>query len=209
MSNKIQDLEALQDIRKMMERSSRFISLSGWSGVTAGLAALGGAFVAKTQIDHYYSDYSSESACPACLKYNLLLTAGAVFLVALGSAFFFTFARARKEGIAVWGSASKRLLWNTLLPMAAGGLVIWRMMDLQQYDLVAAVSLIFYGLALINGSKYTLGEVRYLGYAIIVTGLIALWMPRSGLYVWAFGFGILHIVYGLAMWWKYDRRDRA
>jgi hypothetical protein len=138
-----------------------------------------------------------------------MVIAGAVFTVALLGAFFFTYAKARKENIAVWGNASKRLLWNTLLPMGAGGLVIWRMMDLQQYELVAPVSLIFYGLALINGSKYTLGEVKYLGYAIILTGIAGLWMIGSGLYIWAFGFGILHIIYGFTMWMKYDRRDNA
>jgi hypothetical protein len=209
MSNKIQDLEALQDIRKMMERSSRFISLSGWSGVAAGLAALVGAFFGKKEIDSYYAGYPNGENCPSCLKFNLMVIAGAVFTVALLGAFFFTYAKARKENIAVWGNASKRLLWNTLLPMGAGGLVIWRMMDLQQYELVAPVSLIFYGLALINGSKYTLGEVKYLGYAIILTGIAGLWMIGSGLYIWAFGFGILHIIYGFTMWMKYDRRDNA
>jgi hypothetical protein len=79
-------------------------------------------------------------------------------------------------------------------------------MELKQYDLIPAASLIFYGLALINGSKYTLGEVRYLGFAQLITGFIALWFVGSGLYFWAFGFGILHIIYGVAMWWKYERR---
>ncbi len=91
--------------------------------------------------------------------------------------------------------------------MIAGGFILWRMTDLKQYDLVAATSLIFYGLALLNGSKYTMGEVRYLGYAQIITGIIGLWLVRSGIYIWAFGFGILHIIYGIAMWWKYDRRN--
>jgi hypothetical protein len=90
--------------------------------------------------------------------------------------------------------------------MGVGGVVILRMISLQYYDLVAAVSLIFYGLALINGSKYTLGEVKYLGYAIVITGLIGLWIPRQGLLLWALGFGVLHILYGFTMWWKYERR---
>jgi hypothetical protein len=137
---------------------------------------------------------------------DLILIAGGVFLVALSTAFLFTWTKAKKEGVAIWGTTSKRLLWNTILPMGVGGVVILRMISLQYYDLVAAVSLIFYGLALINGSKYTLGEVKYLGYAIVITGLIGLWIPRQGLLLWALGFGVLHILYGFTMWWKYERR---
>ena len=79
-------------------------------------------------------------------------------------------------------------------------------MELKQYDVIAGGSLIVYGLALINGSKYTLGEIRYLGYAELITGIISLWLPEYGLYFWAFGFGLLHIIYGFTMWWKYDYR---
>ncbi len=201
------NLDALQDIRKMMERSSRFISLSGWSGIAAGVCALIGAWFAHEKIVAYYANYSVAAGCPACLKKELIIIAITVFIAAFGSATFFTWLKSKKDGVAIWGTTARRLLWNTLLPMVAGGFILWRMIDLKQYDLVAAGSLIFYGLALVNGSKYTMGEVRYLGYAQIITGIIGLWLVRSGIYIWAFGFGILHIVYGMAMWWKYDRRN--
>lgn len=202
-----QDLTALQDIRKMMERSSRFISLSGWSGISAGICALAGAWLAHRKLLAYYNDYSRVDSCPACLRNELLQIAIAVFIAAFATAMFFTYLKTRKDGVAIWGTTARRLLWNALLPMAAGGFVIWRMILLQQYDLVAGSCLIFYGLALINGSKYTMGEVRYLGYGQLITGIAGLWLTRSGLYLWAFGFGILHIIYGIAMWWKYDRRE--
>ncbi|MGB4773395.1 MAG: hypothetical protein WBP58_18160 [Chitinophagaceae bacterium] len=209
MSEIEQELQALQDIRKMMEKSSRFISLSGWSGVSAGLAALAGAYIAHQRITTYFANWSIDDSCPDCLMRDLIIIASSVFLVALATAFLFTWTRAKKEGVAIWGTTSKRLLWNTILPMVVGGVVILRMISLQYYDLVAAVSLIFYGLALINGSKYTLGEVKYLGYAIVIIGLVGLWVPRQGLLLWALGFGVLHILYGFVMWWKYERRISA
>lgn len=194
----------------MMERSGRFISLSGWSGITAGACALIGAWLANQRIRLYYSEeYTLQPGCPSCLKNDLILIAAGVFLGAFISATLFTFIKSRKEGVAIWGNAARRLLWNTLLPMIAGGFLIWRMMELKHYELIAPSSLIFYGLALINGSKYTMGEVRYLGYAQIITGLFCLWSARAGLECWAFGFGILHIFYGVAMWWKYDRKQAA
>jgi hypothetical protein len=201
------NLDTLREIRQIMDRSSRFISLSGWSGVVAGLSALAGAWWAHDMIDRYYREsYGTPSACPACLKQDLILVAAAVFLVAFSGAVLFTYRKSRRDGIPFWGVSAKRLMWNTVLPMAVGAVFIWRLMELRQYELVAPASLLFYGLALVNGSRFTLGEVRYLGYAIILTGLVNLWFPGSGLYFWAFGFGVLHITYGLAMWWRYDRQ---
>lgn len=200
MSTSQQNLEALQDIRKMMDRSSRFISLSGWSGIVAGVIALAGVWFAHQKLSVSYDD-------PGVLLSELMTIAAVVFVAAFVSAIGLTLIKSRKQGVAFWGSSAKRLIWNTLLPMIAGGFLIWRMIDMQQYELIPAASLIFYGLALINGSKYTLGEVRFLGYAELLTGIISLWYTDSALYFWAFGFGILHIMYGVAMWWKYERRE--
>lgn len=206
MSSEITGLETLQDIRKMMERSSRFISLSGWSGVAAGSCALLGAWFGWNRITQYYNfEYGNSSACLDCLRNDLLIIAAVVFLGALVSALFFTYLRSRREGVAIWGLAVRRLLWNTLMPMAAGGLFILKLVTLHQYELVASASLVFYGLALVNGSRFTIGEIRWLGYAEILTGLVCLWIPRAGFFCWAIGFGVLHILYGLAMWWKYER----
>jgi hypothetical protein len=196
------NLDAIKDIRKIMERSSRFISLSGWSGISAGICALAGAWIAHTRIMAYYKESAN---CPACLKTDLVIIATVVFVAAFVSAVFFTYLKTRKENVAIWDKSARRLLWNTMLPMIVGGLVIWKMTDLRYYELVAPSALIFYGLSLVNGSKYTMGEVRYLGYGQIITGIFAMYLIHYGLYAWAFGFGVLHIVYGIAMWWKHER----
>jgi hypothetical protein len=205
MDHSTANLDTLRDIKRMMERSSRFISLSGWSGIAAGLIALAGAGIAHHRIGIYYRNEYPAGPCPACLKDDLLVTGACVFIAAFIAAFLFTLLKSRKEGVAIWGNAARRLLWNTLLPMAAGGCLLWRMMELKQYEFISSGCLLFYGLGLINGSKYTMGEVRWLGYGEILLGIIGLWMPASGLLLWALGFGVLHIIYGAAMWWKYDR----
>jgi hypothetical protein len=208
MSSNEQNLDAIREIRQMMDRSSRFISLSGWSGVLAGICALVGAWLARQKMQSYNQlDQNSPQACPNCLRNDLLVIAMVVFVVAFTGAILFTYLKSRGDGIAIWGSSARRLLWNTLLPMAAGAFLIGRMIELSQYELVASASLVFYGLALVNGSKFTLGEVRFLGYAILVTGIASLWWIGYGLYFWAFGFGVLHIVYGISMWLKYDRKS--
>jgi hypothetical protein len=194
----------------MMERSSRFFSLSGWSGIAAGVCALAGAWIANKHIMSYYrEELTTHSACSACLKKELFIIGSCLFIAAFIAATLFTFLKSKKEGVAIWGNAAKRLLWNTLLPMAAGGFLLLRMIQLKQYELIAPGSLIFYGIALVGGSKYTMGEVRWLGYAEILLGILNLWILHSGLIFWALGFGVLHIIYGALMWWKYDRLSPA
>lgn len=203
MNEQEQSLKALKDIRQIMERSNRFISLSGWSGVAAGLCALVGAGFARHFIDEYQAAGSHLSAYD--LERILMLVAALTFVAAFVFSFAFTYTRSRKQGMPVWGAIAKRLLFNTMVPLLAGGLVAYRLLELEQYGLIAPLCLLFYGLALINGSKYTLGEIKYLGYCLLFLGIVSLWIPGYGLYFWALGFGILHIVYGAVMWWKYER----
>jgi len=203
-----QQLEALQDIKKMMERSSRFISLSGFSGISAGLCAFVGAWLGWKEIQNFkqgtgnYSDQRSVLE----LEKALITIASGVLIAALILAFLFTYRRARKNNLSVWDLTARRLMINTLVPLATGGLFIMGLMYHGATAFVGPACLVFYGLALVNGSKYTLGEIRYLGYGEIILGLLNLWMLGYSLVFWTIGFGGLHIFYGIIMWWKYDRK---
>ena len=209
MNDKNQQIETtLHDIKNIMERSSRFISLSGWSGVAAGLCALGGAWYTTTQIECWKrGDCEFErlmSSGGLDYQSTLLRIALVTFAAAVVSAFVFTYLRSRKTGVPLWDHTTRRLTINVAVPMIVGGLFIYRMMDMGFYQLVAPACLLFYGLALVNASKYTLGEIRYLGYGQLLLGIWNLWSLGYGLYFWAAGFGVLHIIYGLLMWWKYE-----
>lgn len=211
-----QSLEELQHIKKIMERSSRFISLSGLSGVSAGIAALIGAWLAYPYV-FGYRDYIIDSRVAivqamdhdysVILNSKLFWIAAGTFFTALISAFIFTWLKSRREGIPLWGTTARRLLINVSIPLLVGGIFLFKLIHFGTFGLIAPGCLIFYGLALINASKYTLDEVRYLGYAQILLGLINLWKVGYGLYFWALGFGVLHIMYGIAMWYKYERKQ--
>jgi hypothetical protein len=194
-----------------MERSSRFISLSGWSGICAGVCALVGAIAAYLRIKkHSVQDVSIDNGVRYGVEStniinDLLWIAGIVFVAAFLSAFFFTYQRSKKNNTPIWDPISRRLIWNTVIPMLVGGACILRLLQVSMFDLVAPVSLIFYGLALLNASKYTLGEIRYLAFGQLILGIINLWLTQYSLLFWALGFGVLHIIYGGLMWWKYER----
>jgi hypothetical protein len=210
MNNPQQSLEDLQHIKKMMERSSRFISLSGLSGVAAGTCALVGAWFASQKINCWVKGDCQLSRIIDTggrqLMNELFWIATLTFVAAFVLAFLFTFLRSKKTGVPLWGGTTVRLFWNTMVPLAVGAIFLFRMLQLQQYDLIAPGCLIFYGLALINGSKYTLGEIKYLGYGMLLLGIVNLWYVGYGLHFWAMGFGVLHIVYGAVMWSKYERK---
>ena len=203
-----QHLDALQDIRRLMQRSSRFISLSGLSGIAAGVWALIGAWFAYDWITEYYNNYNQEGFTGENfqkLKFNLLLLAVAVAGLAFLSALYFTWRRAGQNKVPLWDHTSKQLLLNTAIPLITGGLFLLAMLQYNEWRFVAPGCLVFYGLALVSGSKYTLSEIRYLGVLEIILGLICTQYIGYGIYFWAAGFGLLHIVYGFVMWWKYER----
>lgn len=212
MSNQDYHLEALQDIRQMMKRSSRFLSLSGLSGIAAGIWALIGAYVAHNIIQQSREGFSIEAGRGYTTAFNdkliwgLLFLAAGVLGAALVSAFYFTWRRTKATKTQLWNHTSRQLAVNTLIPLVAGGLFLLAMLLQGEWRFVISGSLIFYGLALINGSKYTLSDIRYLGIFEVVLGLIATQYIEAGLYFWAFGFGLLHIIYGFIMWWKNERQ---
>jgi hypothetical protein len=208
MSEQNQHLEAIQDIRRMMKRSSKFLSLSGLSGIAAGCWALVGVYFAYDWIGEYYKNFGETGYSGASfqkLKLNLLLLAAAVLITALLSAFFFTWRRANKNRLPFWDHTVITLVINLLIPLIAGGLLILAVLQHNDWRYVVPLSLIFYGLALVNASKYTLNDILYLGLCEIVLGLINTQFIGYGLYFWAAGFGVLHIIYGFAMWWKHER----
>jgi len=204
-------LDALNDIRKLMHQSSRFVSLSGWSGVAAGVCALGAAAYVAATIECWKRGDCLQGRIfmddAAGLKATLVQVALVTFLLAFALAFLFTYLRSRKSGIPLWSHTSRKVMMHVSIPMLVGGLLIWRMMDFGLYGLLAPACLLFYGLGLISASKFTLPEIRYLGYSQVALGIINLWMIGYGLYFWAAGFGVLHILYGAIMWNKYERNQ--
>lgn len=196
----------LSSIRNLMERSSKFISLSGLSGIMAGVYALIGAFIGykivyNTQgILQYRDSYISESQ----ILWQLTSIAAGVLVLSLVTGIWLTIRQARKKGENFWNPVSKRLLVNMTIPLVTGGLFILILLIRGEYAIICSACLIFYGLALIAGSHYTISAVKWLGFSEIIIGLIAALIPGYGIIFWTLGFGVLHILYGSIMHFKYN-----
>lgn len=205
--------DELSSIRSLMERSSKFISLSGLSGVMAGVYALIGAALAyyyiayANQVNYYQSDspvagYFADEA-GSVIK-PLFIIAMLVLGASLLTGAYLTKRKAKRKGQKAWGKTSRNLLIHLAIPLVAGGLFCLILLSRGFIGFIAPATLIFYGLALVSASNYTFGDVKYLGLLEITLGLIAALMPGYGLLFWAIGFGVLHIIYGSIMYFKYD-----
>lgn len=197
----------LAEIRSMMERSSKFLSLSGWEGVLAGMYALIGSYIAHsvygfTPSEPFYDYLALRGSGGALMVIGI---AGLVLVMALATALFFASRKAAKQGEKAWNPTSRRLLASMAVPLVTGGLIVALLVREGLLGLVAPLMLIFYGLSLYNASKYTIAEVKMLGFVQIGLGLINLMMLGYGLLFWAIGFGIMHIVYGIIMYIRYER----
>jgi hypothetical protein len=218
MATTHEQLDELQKIRSLMEKSSRFIGLSGLSGIAAGVCALAGASATYIYVgarpfefeDQYQNTYFEQAlvATKWGMHYTsfFILVASLTIFAALGLGVLFTTRHARKKGQSIWDASARRLLVSLFVPLSAGGLFCLAMLFHGSIAYLAPATLVFYGLALVNGSKYTLDEVYYLGLTEIALGIFAMFSLRYGLEFWVIGFGFLHIIYGAMMYFKYEKK---
>lgn len=199
----------LASIRSAMERSVKFLSLSGLSGVLAGFYALTGATLAWWLLysPHPPVGYPSPdvSQDPQSATQLLLMIAIGVLTLSLITGYAMSRQKAKRIGVSIWNKTSRDFLSSLFIPLIAGGLFIWIFMHRGYFVIVAPSCLLFYGLALINASQFTVREIKYLGLSEILLGLLAAQWPGLGLLLWSVGFGVLHIVYGLVVHYRYDR----
>lgn len=201
MENNSKSIEDLRTIRKIMEESTRFLSLSGLSGIFAGIIAITGALIAYFLIlkSGTVNIYGEGTA-----RWSLAADASCVLVLSVLTSLYFSIKKAKRENTEIWSPVSKRLVINLMIPLLTGGIFTIALLVQNHLQLVIPGFLIFYGLALVNAGKFTYGEVFYLGMLEIITGLISSFFPGQALLFWILGFGILHIIYGLAMYRKYE-----
>ena len=210
MSLENSPIDTLQDIRQMMKQSSKFLSLSGLSGIFAGIYALVGITLVTIIIDNFNyerHEMGFEMHDYLIAFWKCAFIAATVLGMSLLTALYFSGRKAKANGQKLLDHTAWRLLLNLSIPLIAGGLFCLALIIQGVYvvHLISPAMLLFYGLALVNGSKYTLEDIRYLGYCEIVLGILAAFFISQAILFWALGFGVLHIIYGSIMWYKYER----
>jgi predicted lysophospholipase L1 biosynthesis ABC-type transport system permease subunit len=218
MEREQQSLADLAQIRNLMERSSRFLSLSGLSGVFAGIYALIGAAIVYFDVkiisskdniiaySHYITTSDNKTLMDQKL-YFLMMLAAVVLLLSILTGYVFSRIKSKKMGLKLWDNNAKRLVFHLFIPLIAGGFFCLFLIKHGALGLVAPATLLFYGLALLNASKFTFKEIQYLAICEIILGILGCYFYGMGLLFWSIGFGVLHIVYGALMYFKYERNS--
>ncbi len=207
MESELNYIRDLTEIRSMMERSTRFLSLSGWSGILAGIYALLGVTLVYTLFNPEL-DPGTFGVLNLPEKSSLLplvLLAAGILILALSTAIFLSIRKSKEKGAKLWTATAQRLVMHMAIPLVSGGIFLLILLSKGLIGLMAPVTLLFYGLALINASKFTYEEVKYLGLFQIALGLLATCFIVYGLLFWALGFGVMHIIYGIYMYQKYEK----
>lgn len=194
------NLEDIKHIRSMMERSSKFLSLSGMSGVSAGFFALAGAGVGHLIL-------KDEFSITGVQLYDFIILAVVTLILATSVGFFFCMKKAQKSGAKLWMPVTQQIIKDFSIPMIVGGIFCVILVYQQAARMVASSMLIFYGLALISAGSRTYRDIRILGACEILLGFMAGIFVCNGLLFWAIGFGVLHIVYGIIIYYKYDMKS--
>lgn len=194
-------IQDIAEIRSMMERSSKFLSLSGWAGIMAGIYALTGVWIAYAVLD-FNPDaiFYTNSNLP-----KVIFLALGILILAFITAIYFSRKKAGNKGEKIWNATSRRLLVNMAVPLLTGGVLTVILISKGLIGFITPVMLLFYGLALFNAGNFTILEVRLMGLVQIILGLINIWFIEYSLLLWAVGFGVVHIVYGIYMHFRYER----
>ena len=204
-----QYLKDIGEIKDLMNKSSRFLSLSGLSGILAGIYALVAAWWAYDII--YATESPSKEAYKSIIIYEMEMlklfgVAALVVVLSILTAIILSWRKAKKHDEKLWDAVARRMLINFLIPLVTGGIFILFLIEKESYAYIAPLMLVFYGLACVNASPYTLGYVRYLGITMLLIGLLSVYFLGYGLFFWALGFGVCHIIYGILIYYKYDSK---
>lgn len=194
-------LSEISEIRKMMQESSRFLTLSGLSGILVGIYALAGAVMADSLLftSQIFSWLKGNNVVA-----DLSVLAGIILSLSIITIVILTSIRVKKAGKKFWNIGSRQMLLNLSVPLLSGGLLIIVFVFKGFYEIVVPGTLVFYGLSLVNAAKFTRNEIFYLGLFQLILGIVAAILPSIGILLWALGFGLLHIIYGVLMYFRYE-----
>lgn len=208
MKNEQNFIQDIAEIRSMMERSSKFLSLSGWAGILAGIYALAGAFTVYKVFSFNPDKLISSAIQSEGLSDDLqivILLAISILILSIGTAVFLSHKKANQSGEKTWNATSRRLIAHAAVPLITGGILILVLLSKGLVGLMAPLTLLFYGIALYNAGKFTFDAVKIFGLIQIGLGLLGCYFIQYGLLLWTFGFGVLHIVYGAYIHLRHER----
>jgi len=127
-------------------------------------------------------------------------------LLVFSAIFFFNWRKAKQHDIPFLEPSMQKMFVNLFIPLIAGSVYCLMLLNEKEFLLIAPSMLVFYGLAMINASRHTIVEIRYLGLVELILGLVAIFFKEYGMWFWLAGFGFVNLIYGAYIYFNYERK---
>jgi len=187
----------LQYIRRTLDEAGRLSSISGRGLMAVGFLALG-----AVAANHYWTGAPWD---PAGTREAALAIWGVVLLLALATGAWSMERKARRAGQVLWSPVLRRALWSYGSAMVLGGVLTLAALRLHYLDLIPAVWLGCYGVAVTSAGVFSVSPVRWMGISFLILSLAGVLAPAgAGLALLGAGFGWLHIAFGAYIAWRHD-----
>ena len=183
--------ENLRVIRELMERSTKYSTFSGLSGILAGLYSIVGCIVTSL--------LPAASTDAPAFRIPFLVTWSLVIFCAVATDALLMKRRAARVGKRIVSRLGKQMIYAAGPGLGTGALLtLW----LARHNLITSVYpvwMLCYGIAVCAVGQFSQREVKTLGVAFLLTGTLCLLVPGLGLGLMALAFGGFHIAYALVI----------
>lgn len=190
--------ENLRVIRELMERSTRYSTFSGLSGICAGLFSILGCLVQRFWV---LSLPASERLVAFTINWTLVIA------LTIGADFFLTKRKAPLVGKTILSRLGRQMVVASAPGLLTGALLTLFLLQQGHMDQVYPVWMLSYGSAVCAVGLFSQKEVGRLGRAFLTAGALTLalglltalqpYIASLGLFITALTFGGFHIAYGL------------
>ena len=181
-------LEQLKYIRETMARTGSFTAVPGWGGVAMGVSALVAAIVAARQSDPR--------------MWGIVWMCEVILALAIGSAFIHRKLTSGEREI--FGRPGRQFFLSFSPPVFAGGVLTWGLYHHGDWAIMPGLWLLLYGAGVVTAGAFSVRVVPIMGVCFMGLGAAALLSPAAwGNWYLAFGFGVVHIVFGLIIARRY------
>lgn len=196
-------LEDISQIKNLMAESSKFLVFTtGLSGFFSGLFAILGMIYIYVLADGDVNDIEQLT-----VNYRSTVAVVLIIILALSTlvTVIFTRRNAKSQGQNPWNPIAKKMVFNFYTVGVLGAVYLLILFFQEKYDTIVELMLVFYGMALLNGSKYTFDQVKLLAYIQIALGLACSFFDSYDFWFWVAGFGLVNLIYGGIMYFGYGK----
>jgi len=181
-----------------MERHSSFFSLSGFTGILIGIVGCIAIFLVDTMTHGYGINFDGFSQLPILFLEIGIMVIGILTIVL---SLFILWKRgrnkAKKNKQGLWNAFAKKQRINLLLLLLVFLVILILIGSKGYYRLITPLLLSFYGLLLLNLSRFQSKSLLFLGLATLILGIVSYVSYTDKIFLLALGVGIFPIIYGL------------